>query len=129
MKQFNPFAKVNCSYGAPMGRYSDNPANLAGIKRLHARFQGGGEGYDRGGAYWGSPCNVWAVWAHLHGKRSPLVAIAHNGDRTALIGLDDDNFCGAIMPIGDGFVAVPDCAPDWITGARLRAVEAEEVAA
>ena len=26
------------------------------------RHQGGGEGYDRGGAYWGTPSNVWGVW-------------------------------------------------------------------
>ena len=83
MKQFNPFAKVNCSYGAPMGRYSDNPANLAGIKRLHARFQGGGEGYDRGGAYWGSPCNVWAVWARLDGE--PCVTYVRAASREAAI--------------------------------------------
>lgn len=59
-KQFNPFPKMSGAYGAPMGRRSDNPANLRG--RLHARRQGGGDGYDRGGAYWGTPSNVWAVW-------------------------------------------------------------------
>jgi hypothetical protein len=69
------------------------------------------------------------AWAHLHGKRSPMVAIAHNGGSAALIGLGDENFCGAIMPIGDGFIAVPACAPDWITGAGSRAVESEEVEA
>lgn len=65
MKQFNPFPEVNSQYGAPMGRCGDNPANLAHAKRLHARRQGGGYGYDRGGAYWGTPSNVWAVWARL----------------------------------------------------------------
>lgn len=65
MKQFNPFPKVNCTYGSPMGRRSDNPEKLNGAKRLHARRQGGGDGYDRGGAYWGTPSNVWAVWAHI----------------------------------------------------------------
>lgn len=68
MKQFNPFSEVSCNYGAPMGRRSDNPANLQGVKRLHARHQGGGDGYDKGGAYWGSPCNVWGVWGWLDGK-------------------------------------------------------------
>ena len=62
---FNPFPAVSGRYGAPMGRYGDNPANLQGVRRLHARRQGGGDGYDRGGAYWGAPSNVWAVWARI----------------------------------------------------------------
>ena len=65
MKQFNPFPEVSCQYGAPMGRSGDNPSNLIGVKRLHARRQGGSDGYDKGGAYWGSPCNVWGVWAWI----------------------------------------------------------------
>lgn len=67
-KQFNPFPDVSCRYGAPMGRHGDNPANLQGVKRLHARRQGGGDGYDKGGAYWGTPSNVWGVWAWLDGE-------------------------------------------------------------
>ena len=66
MKQFDPFPEVSSTYGAPMGRRGDNPANLRG-HRLHARRQGGGDGYDRGGAYWGSPSNVWGVWAWVDG--------------------------------------------------------------
>jgi len=68
MKQFNPFSEVSCTYGAPMGRHSDNPANLQDVKRLHTRHQGGGEGYDKGGAYWGTPSNVWGVWAWMDGE-------------------------------------------------------------
>lgn len=67
-KQFNPFPDVSSLYGSPMGRRGDNPANLQGVKRLHARRQGGGEGYDKGGAYWGGPSNVWGVWAWLDGQ-------------------------------------------------------------
>lgn len=67
-KQYNPFSPVRCTYGAPMGRRGDNPANLQGVKRLHACHQGGGGGYDRGGAYWGTPTDVWAVWARLAGE-------------------------------------------------------------
>jgi len=68
MKQFDPFPPVSGRYGAPMGRHSDNPANLQDVKRLHARRQGGGQGYDRGGAYWGTPSDVWGVWAHMGGE-------------------------------------------------------------
>jgi len=60
--RFNPFPPVNCRYGAPMGRAGDAPGNLADAPTLYARHQGGGAGYDRGGAYWGMPSNVWAVW-------------------------------------------------------------------
>lgn len=67
-KQFNPFPAVSCTYGAPMGRHGDNPAALRGLKRLHARRQGGGGGYDRGGAYWGTPSNVWGVWGWVDGQ-------------------------------------------------------------
>lgn len=67
-KQFDPFRPVSCTYDAPMGRHGDNPANLQDAKRLHARRQGGGEGYDRGGAYWGTPSNVWGVWAWIDGQ-------------------------------------------------------------
>lgn len=66
-KQFNPFPDISCARGAPMGRCGDNPAALQNVKRLHARRQGGGEGYDKGGAYWGTPSNVWGVWGWVDG--------------------------------------------------------------
>jgi len=83
MKQFNPFPPVTCQYGAPMGRHGDNPANLQGVKRLHARRQGGGGGYDRGGAYWGTPSNVWAVWARIDG--APCVTYVRASSRADAI--------------------------------------------
>lgn len=68
MKQFNPFPDCeNFRYGAPMGRHSGNPASLRLVTRLAARRQGGGKGYDRGGAYWGLPSTVWGVWAYIDG--------------------------------------------------------------
>ena len=70
MAQFNPFPEVSGKYGAPMGRHGDNPANLQDLPayKLHARRQGGCDGYDKGGAYWGYPSNVWGVWAWLDGE-------------------------------------------------------------
>ena len=78
MKQFDPFPAVSCRYGAPMGRHGDNPANLVGVRRLHARRQGGSGGYDRGGAYWGTPSNVWGVWAWLDGQPVVTYVRAHS---------------------------------------------------
>lgn len=56
--KFNPFHKVDCRYGAPLGRHGhvieDAPKNLI---VTHC----GGDGfYDRGGAYWGHS-RVYAV--------------------------------------------------------------------
>jgi len=66
-KQFNPFTEVSCKYGAPMGRHGGNPNNLIGKSKLYARSQGGGDGYDRVGAYWGTPSNIWGVWGPVDG--------------------------------------------------------------
>lgn len=82
-KQFNPFDEVSCTYGAPMGRRGDNSANLQGLKRLHARHQGGGGGYDKGGAYWGIPSNVWGVWAWIDGR--PCVTYVRANSRQSAI--------------------------------------------
>jgi len=82
-KQFNPFFDVSSRRGAPMGRRGDNPANLAGAKCFHARHQGGGDGYDKGGAYWGTPCNVWGVWGWVDGE--PRVVYVRANSRTEAI--------------------------------------------
>jgi hypothetical protein len=82
-KQFNPFPEVSAIYGAPMGRHGDNPANLQGVKRLHARRQGGSDGYDKGGAYWGTPSNVWGVWAWIDGQ--PICTYVRASSRDAAI--------------------------------------------
>lgn len=82
-KQFNPFYELSCTYGAPMGRRGDNAANLQGVRKLCARHQGGGDGYDKGGAYWGTPSNVWGVWAWIDGR--PCVTYVRASSRIAAI--------------------------------------------
>ena len=59
--RFDPFARVSARYGAPMGRPGKDFVD-PDFGRLCARHQGGSDGYDKGGAYWGLPHNVWAVW-------------------------------------------------------------------
>lgn len=61
MPRFNPFARVNGRYGAPMGRHGDDLSTWDGCGRLYARHCGGDGHYDRGGAYWGHS-RVVAVW-------------------------------------------------------------------
>ena len=60
---FNPFPALSGKHGAPHGRHGDAPGNFVDNPGpFFARHQGGTNGYDRGGAYWGSPSNVFAVW-------------------------------------------------------------------
>lgn len=87
MSRFNPFPKVSCTYGAPMGRYT-HPGNCSHwddpAVKLCAMHQGGSDGYDRGGAYWGSPSTVWAVWEHGHGDLDAVMYV-RAGSRDAAI--------------------------------------------
>lgn len=82
MSRFNPFERVNCSYGAPMGRHGDSASTYDGISKLHARHCGGDGYYDRGGAYWGHS-KVFAVWTRggewcsYVEANSPEIAIEH----------------------------------------------------
>ena len=80
MKQFNPFPHEAGRYGAPMPRHGDNPAKLIGVERLCARYQGGSEGYDKGGAHWGNPSDVWGVWARIDGQVCCVCVRAPNRD-------------------------------------------------
>lgn len=77
---FDPFNRLSCKHGAPMGRVSSAPGNFVDYTgELYARHQGGGEGYDSGGAYWGLPSNVWAVWT----RGGESVAYVRAGSATA----------------------------------------------
>lgn len=69
--QFDPFPPLDTPYGAPMGRHCDPPELLRryGVY-FHARAGQCQDGYDRGGAYWGLPNNVWAVWCWVRTPRS-----------------------------------------------------------
>ena len=50
---------VNCKFGAPMGRRSDDPVYLPKNERVFDRKVPLDSGaYDKGGAYWGFPNNL-----------------------------------------------------------------------
>ena len=66
--RFDPFENVSCRYGAPMGRSSSK--YFYPERKLCTRHQGGGDGYDKGGAYWGTPSTVWAVWVRGKGPKT-----------------------------------------------------------
>ena len=84
MKRFDPFHKVNCKYGAPMGRRGANTVVYSDNGKLCARHCGGYDAYDKGGAYWGSPLNIWAVWNHGKGDDTVTYVRADNRS-TALV--------------------------------------------
>jgi hypothetical protein len=57
MKPFE--VNVSSKYGAPMGRRET--ANLEG--KVHLQRVPLYDGcYDKGGAYWGGPSNLWCAW-------------------------------------------------------------------
>ena len=66
------------------------------------------------------------AWACLHGKKNPLVGIGYNGQECALIGLQDSDFIGAIMPISTGYVAIPSARPDWVSDFALGYAKPEQ---
>jgi len=53
------YPDVSSKYGAPMGRANEGEAPAKGIK-LHTAHIWLEEGYDEGGAYWGTPNNLMA---------------------------------------------------------------------
>lgn len=81
-RRFDPFAPVSGTYGAPMGRHSHpgTASTWTPETRLVARHQGGADGYDKGGAYWGTSPDgpVWAVWKHGHGENGVVYVRAHS---------------------------------------------------
>lgn len=88
MATFDPFTRLPGKHGAPMGRTSSGTWN--GKERLYVRYQGGGEGYDKGGAYWGLPSNVYAVFTR-GGKFVRYVRAGSKAQALALInGADND---------------------------------------
>lgn len=51
--------KVNCKFGVPMGRFSNNKSEKPSNVRIFDRkVQLDSGAYDKGGAYWGFPNNL-----------------------------------------------------------------------
>lgn len=81
-KRFNPFGRVESRYGAPMGRQDVGKIDF--FDNLCALHQGGSDGYDRGGAYWGLPRNVYCVWVRGDGwNRRAYIRASSGADAIA----------------------------------------------
>jgi hypothetical protein len=68
---------VSSKYGAPMGRHADGTGTRERCRLFYVPFVDGD--YDQGGAYWGSPANLWAC---LDDDLDPI-AFVRAGDRAA----------------------------------------------
>ena len=61
-----PPQPVSCTYGAPMGR-RNSIIDPDDSQRYHVRRVPFVDGcYDRGGAYWGGPANLWHAQSADH---------------------------------------------------------------
>jgi len=52
---------VSCRRGAPMGRAAWHPEGTETHRCILFRLKFYDGAYDKGGAYWGSPANVWCL--------------------------------------------------------------------
>jgi len=68
MSRFTPWPKLNCGFGAPMGRHGAQIDPDTPLDRLAVAGPAGE--YDAGGAYWGTGGEgpVWAVWVKGRGR-------------------------------------------------------------
>jgi len=80
-KPFDPFRSVDCKYGAPRGRRDAKHILDVSDGSLIARHCGGTDCYDKGGAYWGAPLNIWAVWNRGKGPETVTYVRADNADQ------------------------------------------------
>jgi hypothetical protein len=75
------YPKAYTKYGASMGRDSDRPSDFDLMHRLSCRrVPISRDGYDPGGAYWGTGTPLWRVEdseGHTHYTRGATLADVH----------------------------------------------------
>ena len=97
-----PFKQpVNCKYGAPMGRYSDNPTNFDGLP-VTLSLVTLTDGYDDGGAYWGDGAPLFC-------------AIGENEDEEIVHYFRQPNRSDAVMYLENyGATVAPESDDDYL---------------
>lgn len=61
-----PLESMNCSRGAPMGRSNRCEMGADAVGQVYLQRVPFIDGcYDRGGAYWGAPANLWRAYAEI----------------------------------------------------------------
>ncbi len=91
MSRFNPFPRVNCQYGAPMGR-CDTRRDFDAVERFGVSVAIWGC-YDPGGAYWGSAGRdippLRAVWEYGKGSEGVTFVRAFTREKAIAIAKGD----------------------------------------
>lgn len=64
--------------GAQMGRGNEIPADYRGEKLRLTRLPFVDGSYDRWGAYWGAPANVWCAWGESATERVRIYVRAND---------------------------------------------------
>lgn len=60
---YHELSEVSCRYGAPMGRRNIREVDPGCAVQFHLRRVPFVDScYDRGGAYWGGPANLWRAY-------------------------------------------------------------------
>ena len=67
--------KVDCRYGAPMGRRENTTGRALAVKFHLARVRINAGGYDAGGAYWGTGAPLYRAW----GETPPVINAGYYG--------------------------------------------------
>lgn len=95
-KNTYPINDVGSARGAPMGRSSyGTPESSTGKLRLFSVPLD--QGYDRGGAYWGAPSNLYCVYEPAEDGYLDFVRASSRRDACERLGIDPSRL---LVPIG-----------------------------
>ena len=70
--------------GSQMGRRNIIPADYAGEKLKLRRVPFVDGAYDQGGAYWGTPANLWCAWGETETEQLEVFVRAADRDSAKL---------------------------------------------
>jgi hypothetical protein len=83
-------SEVSSSRGAPMGRHQYHAHGMDDLEFELERVPLVDGAYDCGGAYWGSPDNLWAARAELDGEELAFFFVRADDDEMACLKVKDE---------------------------------------
>ena len=134
------FQRVNCSYGAPMGRQSDGYLET-GVPRCVRLFRVALDsgGYDNGGAYWGFGTPLWCAidddgrLQFVRASNRAMAALALHVPRGALKKPEPLEACASVaFAVLDSRVPMPEGQTktgvvDWLAAGWSCAVKKKDI--